>query len=298
MTPTAKSGVEGGQPSEAKARGDERRRARAELRRRRLHERVTGVAKAVGRGALITVKLLAMLALLGVAGLGGYHGYQRMQRSTYFDVDKVTISGTRHSLPSELQERIAGVKGRSIFDLELDAVAQALQRHPWVKRAKVLRQLPRTLRVEIVEHRVQAAILLGHFYLVSREGQVFKRAELAEAEGLPLITGVERKELVTRPKRAGERIKVALGALSAYQRRVRPPLSEVHIGAGDEVTFFLRKSGTALRFGTRLSERRLAQLDAIWAALGADSGRARALYFDHEVRGDQVVVRMAGGPGI
>jgi cell division protein FtsQ len=282
----------------AASRGDDRRRARAELRRKRLRERSLGALRTAGRGLATTAKLLAVLGLLAAAGLGGYHGYQRMERSSYFHVDTVHVTGTRHALPSELKARIAGVKGRSIFDLDLDAVAQALQRHPWVKRAKVLRQLPRTLRVEVVEHRVQAAILVRSFYLVSKDGRVFKRAELAEAEGLPLITGIERKELIARPQRAQARIKVALSALTAYQRQVRPPLSEVHLGRGDAVTFFLRRSGTALRFGTRFDEGRLRQLDAIWAALGASAVRARALYFDHEVRGDRVVVRMAGGPGI
>lgn len=237
-------------------------------------------------------RFVVVIAALGAIGAGSFFGYRALRNTSAFDVKVIEIEGARNVLPADLRDRAAAWRGISIFAVDREALQGAVEGHPWVRQARVVRELPDTLRVLVEEERAVAAVLLDAFYLVNEAGELFKRASQAEADGLPVITGPTRAEFVAKRQSAEARIRLGLKALGSYQQQIRPALSEVHVGARGEVTFFLRKSGTALRFGRMLSRDRLRQLDAVWAALGSKSKRARALYLDHEVRANRVIVRM------
>ncbi|MBW2732916.1 MAG: FtsQ-type POTRA domain-containing protein [Deltaproteobacteria bacterium] len=235
---------------------------------------------------------LLVIAALGSVGVVSFFGYRALRSSHAFDVKTIEVQGARQVLPAEVRARVAAWQHTSIFAVDRVAMGEVVQRHPWVRRARVVRVLPNSLRIVLEEQRAVAVVLLDVFYLVNEAGDLFKRATQAEADGLTVLTGPTRAEFLVKRQRADARIRIGLKALSSYQAQIRPALSEVHVGGRGEVTFFLRKSGTALRFGRMLSGDRLRQLDAVWAALGPKSKRARALYLDHEVRANRVIVRM------
>jgi cell division protein FtsQ len=282
---------------EARQAAQQKRNARKKARRARQLAAAKNVLGQVGRGVVTSTKLLLLAMAMCGAAAAGYYGYRRAMASTHFDVAKIEVVGARHALPSDVARQVEQAKGRSIFSVDKARIEAAIQKHPWVARARVLRVLPSTLRVEITEHKAIATTLLGHLYLISENGELFKRATAAEADGLPVLSGPDREQFKAKPELARWRIQRALDALERYRAQIRPPLSEVHVGALGEVTLFLRKGGTALRFGTQLSDERLQQLDAVWAALGGSSRRARAIYLDHEARVNRVVVRLVPQPG-
>lgn len=240
-----------------------------------------------------TVRVVVALAVLGGMGWSGYQGYQFAVRSVYFTVHSIRVEGIKRSPRTELLKRLEWTKGRSIFGLHSRQVVDAVVSHPWVAQASAHRRLPGTLEVHIEEHQPKAVVLLGHLYLVNAAGAVFKRASQDEAEGLPVISGIERLAYLNGRKETLHKVTRALEALRLYQSAKRPPVGEIHVGDDDEITLFLRRGGTALRFGQRMSATRMRKLDAVWAALGPDTRRARAVYLDHEQRTDRVVVRLA-----
>jgi len=184
------------------------------------------------------------------------------------------------------------VKGKNILTLELEALRRTVLAHPWVRDARIERELPGTIVVQVREHKARALLMMGHLYLVNRKGQVFKRAELDEAVGMPVITGITRMDYLNHPERAREQISKALDSLDRYYDKVRPPLSEIHIGKRGEVTLHLQRGGLAVRMGEELTDERLAKLDAVWTALGPEVRRARAIFLDNVARKDRVTVRM------
>lgn len=242
---------------------------------------------------LTTVRVVVAIAALGGMGWSGYQGYQFAVRSSYFTVRSVRLEGVKRSPRADLLKRLEWTKGRSIFALHSREVAEALISHPWVAEATAHRRLPGTLEIRIEEHQPKAVVLLGHLYLINAAGAVFKRASQDEAEGLPVISGIERLAYLNGRKETLHKVARALEALRLYQSAKRPPVGEIHVGDDDEITLFLRRGGTALRFGQRMSAERLHKLDAVWAALGPDTRRARAVYLDHEQRTERVVVRLA-----
>lgn len=252
--------------------------------------------KAVARGilsvVLVAVKVTAALGLLAGAGFGGYHAYQRVMASTYFDINRVDVQGTRQAAAQDLQRLVQTVRGENIFTVDLDSVSRSIQGHPWVKAVRVRRELPGTLRVTVTEHKARSLLLMGHLYLVSSDGVVFKQADPDEQEGLPVITGISRLTYLNEPARTQARVRKALHALDRYYGKVRPALSEVHVNKEGRITLYVRRGGVAVRMGDEVSPDRLSKLDAVWAALGPDARRARVLFLDNETRTDRVTVRM------
>jgi cell division protein FtsQ len=251
------------------------------------------LGRRLGRAALTTLKCAVLAALLLGVGVGGYYGYRRVAASTYFTVKAIEVRGSRRAPREEIARSVESVRGRSIFTADLEAVARAARAHPWVREARVRRELPSRIVIEVSEHRAQALLLLGHLYLVADDGEVFKRAALDEVEGLPVITGVDRLAYLSDEAPARARILRALEVLRRYYDGApRPALSEVQVGARDEVTLYLRNGGAAIRLGADPSAARLVQFDRVWAALGPDARRARVMFLDNEVRADRVTVRL------
>lgn len=250
-----------------------------------------GLASAL-RLALLSVKVALVVTLLGAALVGGYYTYHRVMTSTYFNVRNIEVRSTRRAPTDQIRRLVDPVKGKNILTVELEALRRAVVAHPWVRDARVERELPDTIVVHVAEHKAQALLMMGHLYLVNREGQVFKRADPDEALGMPVITGISRMRYLNHPEQAHELIARALATLDRYYEKVRPPLSEVHIDKRGEVTLHLRRGGLAVRMGDGITDERLTKLDAVWAALGPEVRRARVIFLDNVARKDRVTVRM------
>jgi cell division protein FtsQ len=179
-----------------------------------------------------------------------------------------------------LQALLGLEPGTNILAVDTDALQAKIAAEPWVKHASVQRSLPDTLIVQVEEHEAAAALLSGYFYLIDRDGVPFKRLEEGERGELPVITGVDREQLVAGDTRAQTAIRRGLAALTAYQQAPRPRLSEVHVDEGGAVSLFTAKTGAALRLGRGSVEPRLARYDALRAALGERAERLAVVHLD------------------
>jgi len=241
---------------------------------------------------LVAVKTVALLALLGGVVLGGHYTYRRVITSDYFHVRTIEVRSTRRAPTDQIRRLVRSARGQNILTLDLAALRRTVLSHPWVSDVQFERELPSTLRVQVTEHRAQALLLMGHLYLVNPQGQVFKRADGDESLGMPVITGVSRMTYLNQPSLAARQIRTALDALDRYYARVRPALSEVHLGQQGEVTLHLKQGGLAVRMGDEITDERLRKMDAVWAALGPQMRRARVVFLDNVARPDRVTVRM------
>ncbi|MBK8481067.1 MAG: FtsQ-type POTRA domain-containing protein [Proteobacteria bacterium] len=267
------------------------RALRARRRRRPVPWRELG--RAVARGAWLALCTIGALAALGGVGAAGYFGYRALARSNTFAVRTIRLEGARPALRGELLRTLEPLRGMAILRVATRETARILTGHPWVAEAEVYRALPDTLHVVVREREARAAALLGELYLVDAAGWPFKRATLDEVAGLTVITGIDRAAFRSRPQEAARRVVRALGVLARYGRAAqRPPLGELHLDDDGEVTLFLRRGGTALHLGTRVSDAQFARLDRVLKALGPEVARAQTVFLDHRERPGRVVVRM------
>jgi cell division protein FtsQ len=244
------------------------------------------------RGLAFLGKVLLLLALVGGTGFGLYRAYVWVLSTDYLGVKRIEVLSARRAPVGEIQRLVHSVRGRNILSIDLDEVEQAVAGHPWVIDARAERKLPDTVRIEVTEHRERALLLMGHLYLVNDRGQVFKRADPEDQEGMPVITGISRLTYLNDQATAERQIRKALDAIDRYRSRMRPALSEINVSPRGAITLYHRRGGLAVRVGKELTEARLRKMDAVWAALGPDVSRARVLFLDNEARTDRVTVRM------
>ncbi len=247
---------------------------------------------------LVASKRVAGVVIF-VAALAGalYGGRYFVYHSPRLALREVRITGTRHLSPALIQQRATVELGTNLLHIDSDAVAARLQNEPWIKRARVRRELPSTLHIDLVEHEPAALVSLESLYLCDSDGLVFKRAHPSEYGELTVITGIGRAGYVLEPAYARAQIVSALAALARYrQESNRPPIGEVHIDRFVGVTLYTRQ-GVALQLGQGDAaelDARLARFDVLWRRLSRSEQRPQMVYLNNRAHPDHLTVRFAG----
>jgi cell division protein FtsQ len=260
-----------------------------------LGRRLLAVLQVVG-------KLVLALGITAALALGGRLAVRHVMASPRFAVREIQVSPTAHVPRDEVLELAGVAEGDRLLAIDTEPVAARVAAHPWVQSARVRRQLPHTLIIDLTERRAAAVVTLGGLYLVDERGHPFKRASMDEADGLPIITGVERV-LYGDVKDATEAAyREALGLLADYGARAgRPALSEVNIDPRFGFSLFLLDGGAELRLGRGDFSKKLARLDQIFEAVKVSPGIAavRVVHLDHldGADGSRVTVGLAQRQG-
>jgi cell division protein FtsQ len=207
--------------------------------------------------------------------------------------DRQDRQATPHVTADEVRE-LAGVDiGDKLLAVDADAVAKLLASHPWIASARVRRELPSVLAVEITERHAVASALLGALYLLDADGRPFKRATFEEADGLPVITGVTREQYAALRHASEAVFREAIGLVGAYGTDpARPKLSEVHVDARSGFSLVLMDGGGQIRLGRGEVDGKLARMDRIIAALGPRGAAGVATVYLDGPAADRVTVRL------
>jgi cell division protein FtsQ len=246
-----------------------------------------------------------MLTLAITAGLflGGRLAVRHVMASPRFAVRDLQVTLSAH-VPREEVLELAGVaEGDRLLAVDTEPMAARVATHPWVKSARVRRQLPSTLIIDLVERHAAAAVTLGGLYLVDETGHPFKKATMEEADGLPVLTGIDRVQYAEQKEASEAVFREALALLSEYLARPgRPALSELNIDPRFGFTLFLLDGGAEVRLGRGDFGKKLARLDQIFEAVKvtqrAGLGALRVVHLDHldDDGGARIPVRLAQAP--
>ncbi len=148
----------------------------------RIKARRIAVKRAEGRRRLRLVLVLVGLVVGAVvAWVAG--------RSPLFDVDHFEVNGLSLHSSAAVIGSIAVENGTPLIDVDLGEVGAQIEMLPWVKEARVARQWPGTLRIDVVE-RVPVALIPsgeGIYGLLDESGVVMAEATLGSAPDLPVI---------------------------------------------------------------------------------------------------------------
>jgi cell division septal protein FtsQ len=245
---------------------------RVAIQRRSLTNAVAGVGVRVGRASLrvgrVVGKLVLLLSVIAACGWGGRWAVRHVVDSPRFQIREIDFSPTPH-LDRAAVLRLASVSlGDRLLGVDTDAVAARIATHPWVATARTSRRLPSSLVIEVTERRAVAVAALSGLYLVDETGRPFKRATMDEADGLPVLTGIDRARYAQMRDVSEAAFREALAVLRQYRDRPgRPPVGEVDIDPGYGFSLFLVEGGAEIRLGRGNYGKKLAQLDQILEAV-------------------------------
>jgi len=255
---------------------------------------IAGGGRWLGRKLLVAGKVLVVIGVVGLSLLAGRQLVRQVIASPRFAVQELRVSATTH-VPAEEIEALSGVAiGDQLLTVDPDQVAARLAAHPWIATARVRRELPSVLAIEVTERQAVASALMGALYLLDGGGRPFKRATFEEADGLPVITGVTREQYAALRSASEAVFREALALLESYGGE-RPKLSEVHVDPRAGFSLVLLDGAGEIRLGRGATEEKLTRLDHIFGAVGPRGPAALAtVYLDGPVA-DRVTVRIAPG---
>ena len=150
----------------------------------RMRNRRIGVRRAAGHKRLILIGVILGVVLLAVAALA-------VLASPLFAIEDVRLSGAVYTSADDLAPILDGVDGQAILTVDTGSLREQIERLPWVRRAEVHTDFPRTLVVEIDERRPAAVYLGGdgRWRVVDREGRVIA-VELGQPADYMAVQGV------------------------------------------------------------------------------------------------------------
>jgi len=185
----------------------------------------------------------------------------------YFAVSEIIVSPTHRVREGALLQWMGLRPGVSIWTLDPRALEHRLEEHPWIRRARVRRELPRRLTIEVVEHEAAAVVLIDRLYYVDRTGIGLHRWRPRIARSAPRHRhrggGRERRTAVSAPRRPPGREADRFDG----PRRTSFRLSEVHIDRERGITVFPVEPQIELDVGWGRFPDKLARLHEVLAAL-------------------------------
>ncbi|HEY6814290.1 MAG TPA: cell division protein FtsQ/DivIB [Croceibacterium sp.] len=144
---------------------------------------------------ILAAAAAAAWAIASVAGLTELAGRQLAYAAADagYEVERVEVRGVERMNELKVYERILGQKDLAMPLVDLQELRAALMNDkdfPWVAEARVSRQLPDTIVVDIVERQPHAVLRRpGRLALIDATGKVLEPVSEAEAKGMLLISG-------------------------------------------------------------------------------------------------------------
>jgi cell division protein FtsQ len=204
-----------------------------------------------------------------------------------FEVKRVEVRGIKHLNELKVYERVLAERDRAMPLVDIDGLREELLQLSWVEDARVSRQLPDTLVIDVVERKPHAVLRKAdRLVLIDATGHELETVSAARAKGKLVLSGPGASRQV-----------VALTELLGAAPALKPQVREAE-WVGNRRWNLTFKTGQVLALpeGTRPSSTALmsfARLDGINRLLGGkvaafDMRASDRIYFRVPGRTDPV----------
>ncbi|MBP1726285.1 MAG: FtsQ-type protein, partial [Deltaproteobacteria bacterium] len=241
--------------------------------------------RSVSRDLRRLAQVLLLCLLVGALSLLFVRGYQLLLTSSLLSVARIQVNGCTHLQPETVIQQAGIHPGDNILGVDLAEISRRVSSHPWVESAVIIREIPDSIRIDIVEREPLALVRGRAFYLVDPRGRAFVQAFPAEYPGLPIISGMD-------PANVGpgwELPQEAMTLLSALYRDCQDYLpwrliSEIQYVPTMGLKVYTLRGGIAITLGTGDYGARMARLGRVLRHL-----EERGLH--HHLRGIDLAYR-------
>ena len=151
--------------------------------------------EALHRVLLTAILAVAVALVWVVASYAGLPALAQQQVATVaanagFEVKRVEVRGVNRMNELKIYEKVLGQRDQAMPNVDVDALRNDLLQLSWIKDARVSRQLPDTLVVDVVE-RVPHAVLrkADKLVLIDETGHEIDPVAQADTKGMLVLAG-------------------------------------------------------------------------------------------------------------
>ena len=152
----------------------------------------------------------------GCVVAGGWGAADAIAHADTFQVQEVRFVGTEKAPTGQLRHLADVQTGTHLFHADLSRAIKGVEAHPWVDEASARRRFPGAVEIHVREHEPKMLLALDALWLVSTDGEVFKRAD-SGALDYPILTGITPELTQEHPKVARAVIDDALNIHKAVE---------------------------------------------------------------------------------
>ncbi|MGH8311116.1 MAG: cell division protein FtsQ/DivIB, partial [Steroidobacteraceae bacterium] len=182
----------------------------------------------MSRTVLIALAVGCITALIGATT-------PMLRRLDVFRVRRVEVVGTRYLMPHEALRASGIARASNVFD-DPAPWRRSLEQHPLIKRSRIERQLPGTIRLVITEAEPIALIAAPELRVITAEGELLPVDPTEVDFDLPVIAARVRPEKgwVSEPRvltvlKVLARVRAADAAMFGWISDVEPARAGVRI---------------------------------------------------------------------
>ena len=168
--------------------------------------------------------------------------------SPLLTVDRIEVVGERSATAREVRDAARLTRDDNLLLVSTTAVAESVERLPWIADARVARRLPGTVRIRITERRPAMVLDLGSgAWTIDDRGRILDGGRVTK--GLPTLSGppavgsVQPGDEVRAPEVTG-----TLRAWRSLPRRIRERVVAVFAPTRERITLALDDE-TIVRYG-------------------------------------------------
>jgi cell division protein FtsQ len=239
---------------------------------------------------------LGLALVIGTSVSVAYSVRHYALTSPRFSVQEVNLLGGKRVSPEQARLQAGVELGTNVFALDTAACERKLLENPWISEARVTRDLPRVLRIEIKEREPAAlAVFSNRLYLVTSEGEPFKELAAGDPADFPILTGVSVEGLSRDRDRELDRVKLGLEVLEQYSRvplSKTQPAQEVHLADSGDVVLTAGKEGITFELGKDGFRRKLLMGEQVVGEMRRKGRTPGIVFLDNQAHPERVVVRM------
>jgi cell division protein FtsQ len=243
------------------------------------------------------VQLVAGVSIVLAASIAVAWGARRyVMSSPRFAVRTVLVEGERRRSASQIAGAAGVSVGKNIFSLDLMLAGQMLTQDPWIERATVTRKLPATVSIAVVEREAFATTAVsGDLYLVTRDGEPFKKLGEDDPSDLPLVTGITAEQVARDRPGVVLALKRVLDVADDLDRAgvgKRYPVEELHIEKDGSLVVTIGREAIAVHLGMPPYRDKIEQAARVLNEVARRKANAQVIFLDNDAHPERVVVRM------
>jgi len=244
--------------------------ARAKVKKRRRRNRRHGDKPLVRLRRKVVRAAKVLMLVAGAAGVsyGGYLGYGWITTTGVLAVEDVTVAGAGRTTEEEILRLSGGLRGRNILSFSSAEVEEMIERGPWIAEARVRRDPPLGMTIEVIERDPLALVLMDELFVMDTKGVIFKKFSSSDGVDLPVVTGLDPEG----PGAVEEELLELLTVLRGREGFGLARVSEVNVDPVTGLTLLTVGRGTRLELGFGAFEAKLVSFEKVRAHRGGLAG--------------------------